>query len=108
MISMRLAMHQCYIHRCHKDDHNKATCKLPTPSTQPTPPATSTQPTPTTTSTQPTLSTTSTHPTPIATSTQQMLPATSTQPTPTATSTQQPPKKKRRLQKGLKQVLSQS
>lgn len=67
--------------RCHKDDHNKATCKLPIPSTQPTP---------------------------VATSTQQMLPATSTHPTPTATSTQQPPKKKRRLQKGLKHVLSQS
>lgn len=75
--------------RCHKDGHNKATCKLPTTSTQLTSVATSTQPTPTATSTQPT------------------LPAASTQPTSTATSTQQPPKKKMRLQKGLKLVMIQ-
>lgn len=48
---------------CHKDGHNKAKCKMPTPSTHPTLPITSTHPTPTTTSTQPTPTATSTRPT---------------------------------------------
>lgn len=99
--------------RFHKDGHKKATWKLPTTSTQPTPTATAIghspivvaatepsptaaiQPTPTVVATQPT-PTTATQPTPIAalshpslssTSSQPSLPATSSQPTPTGGST---------------------
>ncbi|KAI5446902.1 hypothetical protein KIW84_014665 [Lathyrus oleraceus] len=78
-------------YQCHKDGHNKATCKLPTTlikptptatSTQTTPPATSTQPTPDATSAQPITHATSTQPTPDATTTQLTLYAASTHPTP--------------------------
>lgn len=101
----------CFNHFLHK-----ATCKLPPSITQlaqgdfapaRSAHATSTHPTPPATSTQPTPSVTSTQPTPVTTSTQPTSYATSTQPTPFATSTQKAPKKKMRLQKGLKPVMSQ-
>ncbi|CAK8565206.1 unnamed protein product [Lathyrus sativus] len=65
--------------RCHKDGCNKATCELPTTVV------------------------TLTLETPI----QPQPAATSSQPTLDGASTQQPPKKKRKLQKGLKPVQSQ-
>lgn len=83
--------------RWHKDGHNKATCKMPITSTQPTPTATATKPSPTAV-TQPTPTIVATQPTPtaalsqltpiIAASSHPSPPATSSQPTPTGGLTQ--------------------
>ena len=51
--------------RCHKDGHNKATCKWPTTSTHPTSTVVAIEPSPTV-DTQPTSTIGATHPTPTA------------------------------------------
>ncbi|CAL5185864.1 unnamed protein product [Lathyrus oleraceus] len=80
--------------RCHKDDHNKAICKLPTTSTQPTPTDALIQPTLTVASTHLTPIIASTHPSlfvasshPIIASTHSSMPSALSQSTPTTAST---------------------